>query len=255
MTSWKAFVPGMPEAGHRGDGSCHAGRGVAQSRVRRASGVIAYLLDGPEARYTVALPEPGRPLRAILETFTKAHSAVNHAQAFIDLACELRRRSICSRCVRWWCIPTVRSILAWAAGATMEKYDPDASREIWITPWPVLWPSRWRRRLSPRTQLCLRTRPPARDHRLVAPGALRHRPRLGGALPPGVAGSASPWRSAKIHLNDGRVISGEKAVADAHTQVPDPWITRAMSRNSVPWLARCWRLRCWKPSPPGPQIA
>jgi 2-methylcitrate dehydratase len=54
------------------------------------SGVIAYLLDGPESRYTVAFPAPGQPLRAILETFTKAHSAVNHAQAFIDLACELR---------------------------------------------------------------------------------------------------------------------------------------------------------------------
>ena len=85
------------------------------------SGVIAFLLDGPEARYTVALPEPGQPLRAILETFTKAHSAVNHAQAFIDLAWSCGRRSICSRCVRWWCTPTARSILSWAAGATIRK--------------------------------------------------------------------------------------------------------------------------------------
>ena len=93
MTSWKAFVPGYSgklaiEAMDR------AMRGEASPSpvYEGQSGVIAYLLDGPEARYTVALPEPGQPLRAILETFTKAHSAVNHAQAFIDLACELRQQ-------------------------------------------------------------------------------------------------------------------------------------------------------------------
>jgi 2-methylcitrate dehydratase len=49
-------------------------------------GVIAWLLDGPDAAYDVALPGPGEPRRAILDTYTKEHSAEYQAQAWIDLA-------------------------------------------------------------------------------------------------------------------------------------------------------------------------
>ncbi|GAA1819464.1 MmgE/PrpD family protein [Nesterenkonia flava] len=49
-------------------------------------GVIAWLLDGPEAQYTVPLPAEGEPKRAILDTYTKEHSAEYQAQAWIDLA-------------------------------------------------------------------------------------------------------------------------------------------------------------------------
>jgi len=49
-------------------------------------GVIAWLLDGPDARYTVPLPAPGEARRAILDTYTKEHSAEYQAQAWIDLA-------------------------------------------------------------------------------------------------------------------------------------------------------------------------
>ena len=49
-------------------------------------GVIAWLLDGPEAAYEVPLPEPGEAKRAILDTYTKEHSAEYQAQASIDLA-------------------------------------------------------------------------------------------------------------------------------------------------------------------------
>ncbi|MEN0130890.1 MAG: hypothetical protein AAGC49_15745, partial [Brevundimonas sp.] len=49
-------------------------------------GVIAWLLDGPEGRYEVPLPEPGESKRAILDTYTKEHSAEYQAQAWIDLA-------------------------------------------------------------------------------------------------------------------------------------------------------------------------
>ena len=55
-------------------------------------GVIAWLLDGPDAVYRVPLPEPGEPKRAILDTYTKEHSAEYQAQAFIDLARRLRRQ-------------------------------------------------------------------------------------------------------------------------------------------------------------------
>ncbi|MBE1513256.1 MmgE/PrpD family protein [Nesterenkonia halotolerans] len=49
-------------------------------------GVIAWLLDGPEASYEVPLPAPGEAKRAILDTYTKEHSAEYQAQAWIDLA-------------------------------------------------------------------------------------------------------------------------------------------------------------------------
>ena len=52
-------------------------------------GVIAWLLDGPDASYEVPLPEPGEPKRAILDTYTKEHSAEYQAQAWIDLARKL----------------------------------------------------------------------------------------------------------------------------------------------------------------------
>src|SRR4029450_11673465 len=93
ISSWKAFAP------------AHAGK-LAIEALDRAmrgqsspapiwegeDGVIAWLLDGPDTCYLVTLPEPGEPRRAILDTFTKAHSAEYQAQAFIDLACRLRDR-------------------------------------------------------------------------------------------------------------------------------------------------------------------
>nr|WP_199446274.1 MmgE/PrpD family protein [Auritidibacter sp. NML100628] len=52
-------------------------------------GVIAWLLDGPDAEYTVPLPEAGEAKLAILDTYTKEHSAEYQAQAWIDLARKL----------------------------------------------------------------------------------------------------------------------------------------------------------------------
>ncbi|WP_298228551.1 MmgE/PrpD family protein [Gryllotalpicola sp.] len=54
-------------------------------------GVIAWLLDGPDAVYHVPLPAPGEAKRAILDSYTKQHSAEYQAQAWIDLARRLHR--------------------------------------------------------------------------------------------------------------------------------------------------------------------
>ncbi|MFD1716384.1 MmgE/PrpD family protein [Georgenia deserti] len=92
ISTWKAYAPAF------------AGK-VAVEAVDRAmrgqtsptpiyegeDGVIAWLLDGPEAAYQVALPGPGEPKRAILETYTKEHSAEYQSQALIDLARRLHR--------------------------------------------------------------------------------------------------------------------------------------------------------------------
>ncbi|WCI09332.1 hypothetical protein PJ267_06315 [Arthrobacter sp. OVS8] len=47
------------------------------------------MLDGPDASYTVPLPTPGETKRAIMDTYTKEHSAEYQAQAWIDLARKL----------------------------------------------------------------------------------------------------------------------------------------------------------------------
>ncbi len=52
-------------------------------------GVIAWMLDGPDAAYEVPLPAAGEPKRAILDSYTKEHSAEYQAQAWIDLARKL----------------------------------------------------------------------------------------------------------------------------------------------------------------------
>lgn len=87
ISTWKAYAPAF------------AGK-VAIEAVDRAmrgqtspspiyegeDGVIAWLLDGPDAQYEVLLPAHGEPKRAILESYTKEHSAEYQAQALIDLA-------------------------------------------------------------------------------------------------------------------------------------------------------------------------
>lgn len=52
-------------------------------------GVIAWMLDGPDASYEVPLPAAGESKRAILDSYTKEHSAEYQAQAWIDLARKL----------------------------------------------------------------------------------------------------------------------------------------------------------------------
>ncbi|KRB36735.1 MmgE/PrpD family protein [Microbacterium sp. Root180] len=52
-------------------------------------GVIAWMLDGPDAAYDVPLPAAGEAKRGILDSYTKEHSAEYQAQAWIDLARKL----------------------------------------------------------------------------------------------------------------------------------------------------------------------
>ncbi|MDN3310372.1 MmgE/PrpD family protein [Microbacterium oryzae] len=97
-------------------------------------GVIAWLLDGPEGRYEVPLPAPGEPKRAILDSYTKEHSAEYQAQAWIDLA---RRLGAAHPELRD--PANVRSIVLHTSHHTHvvigsgsgdpQKYDPTASRE------------------------------------------------------------------------------------------------------------------------------
>ena len=94
-------------------------------------GVIATLLDGPDARYVVSLPAPGEPQRAILDTYTKEHAAEYQAQAFIDLAHRMRRSIPDLTRVRSITIHTshhTHHVIGTGAGDP-QKLDPHSSRE------------------------------------------------------------------------------------------------------------------------------
>ncbi|MFT4305582.1 MAG: MmgE/PrpD family protein [Microbacterium sp.] len=87
ISSWKAYAPAF--AGKMAvEAVDRAMRGeTSPSPIYEGEdGVVAWLLDGPDAAYEVPLPAAGEPKRAILDSYTKEHSAEYQAQAWIDLA-------------------------------------------------------------------------------------------------------------------------------------------------------------------------
>lgn len=100
-------------------------------------GVIAWMLDGPQASYDVPLPAAGEPKRAILDSYTKEHSAEYQAQAWIDLARKLHDARRRAQGPDAWA--DVASIVLHTSHHTHyvigsgandpQKYDPSASRE------------------------------------------------------------------------------------------------------------------------------
>ncbi len=93
ISSWKAFAPA-----HAGKLAIEAvdramrGEGAPSPIYEGEDSVIAQVLDGPKAQYHVPLPDANEPKRAILESYTKAHSAEYQAQAIIDLAAKMRTK-------------------------------------------------------------------------------------------------------------------------------------------------------------------
>ncbi|KRQ17321.1 MmgE/PrpD family protein [Bradyrhizobium manausense] len=87
ISSWKAYAPAFAgkmaiEAVDR----VMRGEGAPSPAWEGEDGFIAWLLSGPKSQYVVPLPEKGEPKRAILDTYTKEHSAEYQSQALIDLA-------------------------------------------------------------------------------------------------------------------------------------------------------------------------
>ena len=132
ISSWKAFAP------------AHAGKSAIEAVDRAMRGesspapiyegeesVIAVMLGGPAAQYTVWLPEPGEPKRAILDTFTKAYSAEYQAQALIDLAFRMRARVPDLDAIEEIVIASSSHTHAVIGSGSNhpQKYDPHASRE------------------------------------------------------------------------------------------------------------------------------
>jgi 2-methylcitrate dehydratase len=132
ISSWKAYAP------------AHAGKLAVEAvdRVMRGEGapspiyegedsVIAWVLDGPQAHYQVPLPAPGEPKRAILDSFTKQHSAEYQSQALIDLAFRMREKIASVEDVEKIIIHTshhTHAVIGTGANDP-QKMDPKASRE------------------------------------------------------------------------------------------------------------------------------
>jgi 2-methylcitrate dehydratase len=132
ISSWKAYAPAHAgklaiEAVDR----CMRGEGAPSPIYEGEDGVIAWMLDGPDANYTVPLPESGEAKRAILETYTKEHSAEYQSQALIDLARKMGGRIADFDAIDNIVIQTshhTHYVIGTGAGDP-QKMDPTASRE------------------------------------------------------------------------------------------------------------------------------
>ena len=132
ISSWKAYAPA-----HAGKLAVEAvdrvmrGEGAPSPIYEGEDGVIAWLLDGPEANYHVPLPAPGEPKRAILDSFTKEHSAEYQSQALIDLAFRMRGQIADPESIDRIVIHTshhTHAVIGTGANDP-QKLDPKASRE------------------------------------------------------------------------------------------------------------------------------
>jgi 2-methylcitrate dehydratase len=132
ISSWKAYAP------------AHAGKLAIEAVDRAMRGekspspiyegedsVIAWMLGGPKSSYEVPLPAPGEPCRAILDSYTKEHSAEYQAQAWIDLAFRLRKQIPDLRAIRDVTIHTSHHthVVIGSGANDPQKFDPHASRE------------------------------------------------------------------------------------------------------------------------------
>ncbi len=134
ISTWKAHAPAFAgkmavEAVDR----AMRGQTSPEPIYEGEDGVIAWLLDGPVAHYEVPLPEKGEAKRAILDTYTKEHSAEYQAQAWIDLARKLHNQYpelTADRIERVIIRTSHHTHYVIGSGANdPQKYDPTASRE------------------------------------------------------------------------------------------------------------------------------
>ena len=132
ISTWKAFAPA-----HAGKLAIEAvdramrGEGAPSPIYEGEDSVVAWLLDGPDAQYDVPLPGPGESKRAIMESFTKEHSAEYQAQALIDLAFRMRKKVGDFSSIDKIVIHTshhTHTVIGTGANDP-QKFDPNASRE------------------------------------------------------------------------------------------------------------------------------
>jgi 2-methylcitrate dehydratase len=140
ISSWKAFAPA-----HAGKLAVEAvdramrGEGAPSPIYEGEDSVIAWVLSGRSNRadvygpdyYQVPLPEKGEAKQAILDTYTKEHSAEYQSQALIDLAFRMREQIADMEAIESITIHTshhTHYVIGTGANDP-QKMDPKASRE------------------------------------------------------------------------------------------------------------------------------
>ena len=132
ISSWKAYAPA-----HAGKLAIEAvdramrGEGAPSPIYEGEDSVIAWMLNGPEAHYQVPLPETGEAKRAIMDSYTKEHSAEYQSQALIDLAFRMREQIVDMDKIEKIIIHTshhTHYVIGTGANDP-QKMDPKASRE------------------------------------------------------------------------------------------------------------------------------
>ncbi|MFN0022883.1 MAG: MmgE/PrpD family protein [Parvularculaceae bacterium] len=142
ISTWKAFAPAYAgkqaiEAVDR----CMRGEGAPSPAYEGEDGPLSYILNGRTARdkgaspyepeYHVPLPGKGEAKRAILETYTKEHSAEYQSQALIDLAFRMGKRVADFDKVKSIVVHTshhTHYVIGTGSGDP-QKMDPNSSRE------------------------------------------------------------------------------------------------------------------------------
>ena len=135
ISTWKAYAPAFAaKSAIEAVDRAMRGQSAPEPIYEGEDGVVAWLLDGPEARYRVCLPARGEAKRAILESFTKEHSAEYQAQAWIDVARRLRETHPelrdAQRIKEVVIHTSYHTHFVIGTGANdPQKFDPEASRE------------------------------------------------------------------------------------------------------------------------------
>ncbi|MFE3194647.1 MmgE/PrpD family protein [Nocardia sp. NPDC059240] len=132
ISSWKAFAPAFAgKAAIEAVDRAMRGEGAPAPIWEGADGVIARLLGGFDVEYQVPLPGPGEAKRAILDSYTKEHSAEYQSQAPIDLARRMRSRIGDLGQIASIVLHTSHHthVVIGSGSGDPQKYDPTASRE------------------------------------------------------------------------------------------------------------------------------
>lgn len=220
ISSWKAYAPAFAgkmavEAVDR----ALRGEGAPAPIWEGEDGVIAWLLGGPEAEYSVPLPGPGEPKRAILESYTKEYSAEYQSQAPIDLARRMRERIGDLDQIASIVLHTSHHthVVIGTGSGDPQKFDPRASRETLDHSVPYIFAVA----LQDGTWHHERSYAPERAQR---PDTVELWRKISTAEDPEWTRryhSTDPREKAfgaraEVTLKSGEVIVGELAVADAH---------------------------------------
>ncbi len=227
ISSWKAYAPS-----HAGKLAIEAvdramrGEGSPSPIYEGEDSVIAWMLDGKTAHYKVPLPESGEAKRAILDTYTKEHSAEYQSQALIDLAFRMGRQ------ITDW--DSVRDVLIETSHHTHyvigtgsndpQKFDPSASREtldhsIMYIVAVALQDGAWHHVRSYAPERANR----ADTVRLWKKIRTVEDPRWTERYHTSDPDTKAFGGRIIITFNDGRTIAEEMAVANAHTLGATPW--------------------------------